>query len=191
MTRSTRLAAMLAVLHGALGAAQASSQDDSFRLDGLVVTASPTPRPLAALATNVSVLDGAELRAAGLTRVVDALRNVAGLSVVQNGSYGASTSVFLRGGESNYVLVLVDGVQVNQPGGAFDFSGLALDNVERIEVVRGGASALYGSDAVSGVVHVITRTGGGAPRGTLTARTGSYGRLDWSAGVTGGSDRAG
>jgi len=171
-------------------ASPGQAQEDPFLLDGLVVTASPTPRSADAVATHVTVLQGEELRAMGLQRVQDALRDVPGLSVVQNGSFGAATSVFMRGGESDYVLVLVDGVQVNQPGGAFDFSTLTLANVERIEVVRGPASALYGSDAVAGVVHIITQAGGEAS-GSLSIRGGSYGRRDWSAQLSGGSARAG
>lgn len=172
-------------------ASPGQAQEDAFPLTGLVVTASPTPRPADAVATHVTVLLGAELRAMGLQRVQDALREVPGVSVVQNGSFGAATSVFMRGGESDYVLVLVDGVQVNQPGGAFDFSTLTLANVERIEVVRGPASALYGSDAVAGVIHIITRAGGGDSSASFSVRGGSYGRRDWSAAVAGGSGRAG
>ena len=173
------------------GAFPGQAQEEAFILTGLVVTASPTPRPADAVATHVTVLVGAELRAMGLHRVQDALREVPGVSVVQNGSFGAATSVFMRGGESDYVLVLVDGVQVNQPGGAFDFSTLTLANVERIEVVRGPASALYGSDAVAGVIHIITRGGGGGASASLSVRGGSYGRRDWSATAAGGSGRAG
>jgi len=162
------------------------AQDRPIRLEGLVVTASPTPRPAQAVARSVTVLDGRELRARGLTRVADALRDVAGLSVVEGGSFGAVTSVFLRGGESDYVQVLVDGVQVNQPGGSFDFAGLTLTNVERIEVLRGPASSLYGSDAVSGVIQILTRTGRGAPAASLTLRAGSYARREASATLSGG-----
>lgn len=185
--RSALLAAALATV--CASGPLAAQDGPPFPLEGLVITASPTPRPARSVATHVTVLDGEDLRAGGATRVVDALRGVPGLNVVQNGSFGASTSVFLRGGESDYVLVLIDGVQVNQPGGAFDFSGLTLENVERIEVVRGGASALYGSDAVSGVINVITRTGRGGARGTLSLRTGSYGRRAWAADLSGGAER--
>lgn len=168
-----------------------SAQQAPYPLEGFVVTASPTPRSQDALATNVTVLDGVALRTRGFARVQDALRVVSGLTVVQNGSEGSSTSLFLRGGESNYVLVLVDGVQVNQPGGAFDFSSLTLDNVERIEIVRGPQSSLYGSDAVAGVVQIITRGGRGPDRATLGTRMGSFGRQDWSLEASGGSARAG
>lgn len=188
--RATYLPTFLAGLVAMSTPAPGAAQDVPYSLDGLVVTASPTPRPLGRVATHVTVLDGDELRAAGRTLVSEALRDVPGLAVVQGGSFGATTSLFLRGGESNYVLVLVDGVQVNQPGGSFDLAGLTLENVERIEVVRGGASALYGSDAVAGVVHVITRSGRGPTRASLTARAGSYGRLDWAADVRGGGERA-
>jgi vitamin B12 transporter len=120
-----------------------------------------------------------------LVTVADALLRVPGLTVVRTGAPGAATSVFVRGGESDYVKVLVDGVPVNEPGGFYDFAHLTLDNVERIEVVRGPASVLYGSDAVSGVVQVFTRAGG---RGLAAgARAGSLGtvELDASAGMGG------
>lgn len=166
------------------------AQGRAFSLDGVVVTTSPTPRAASATSSNVTVLEGAELRARGLATVQDALRHVSGLSVVQSGSFGAATSVFLRGGESDYVLFLIDGVQVNQPGGSFDVSGLTLSNVERIEIVRGPASALHGSDAVAGVIHVITSMGRGPMRGTVSTRLGSFGRRDWSAEAAAGTGRA-
>ncbi|HKK07367.1 MAG TPA: TonB-dependent receptor plug domain-containing protein, partial [Gemmatimonadota bacterium] len=129
----------------------------------------------------MTVLDGSSLRAHGFIRVQEALRQVPGVDVVQGGSPGASTSLFLRGGESNYTLVLLDGVPLNQPGGSVDLSSLTLDDVERIEVVRGPASALYGSDAVTGVIQIITNAGGGPIRFQAGGRGGSYGDRTWSA----------
>jgi vitamin B12 transporter len=85
------------------------------------------------------------------------------------------------------VKVLVDGIEVNQVGGGFDFSGLLISDVERIEVARGPASALYGSDAMAGVINILTRRGKGEPRGSISARAGTYGRKEWSADVQGGS----
>lgn len=184
------LAALLPSLLQALAPLPAAAQEVPFPLEGLIVTASPNPRPAEAVAAHVSVLDGAELRRQGLLDLADALRQVAGISVVRGGSYGAATSVFMRGGESNYVQVLVDGVAVNQPGGSYDFASLTLENVERIEVVRGPASALYGSDAVAGVVHVITRTGSDRPALDVAVRAGTFGRMDGTASLTGGSARA-
>ena len=126
--------ATLAALAGAQPVA-GQSQSNPFVLDGLVVTASPTPRALAAVAQHVTILDGRELEARGLVAFADALRGVPGVDVVRGGSFGAVTSVFLRGGESDYTLVLVDGVQVNQAGGGFDFSALTTQNIERVEIV--------------------------------------------------------
>lgn len=188
MTRRTLLAVAAAL---AAGAAPAPAQEYPFRLEGLVVTASPTPRAAGEVARTVTVLEGEDLRAAGHALVSDALRTVPGLSVVRGGSFGAVTSVFLRGGESDHVQVLVDGVQVNQPGGAFDFAGLTLDNVERIEIVRGPLSSLYGSDAMAGVIHVITRAGRGAPRLEASLRAGSFSRREGSVSVHGGGEDAG
>ena len=188
MARRTLAVLALAAL---LSPFRLAAQDRAFSLEGLVVTTSPTARAVDAISSNVTVLEGVELRSAGLATVEDALRTVSGLAVVQSGSFGAATSVFLRGGESDYVLVLVDGVQMNQPGGAFDFAALTLWNVERIEIVRGPSSALHGSDAVAGVIHVITSTGRGPMTGTLVMRLGSFGRRDWSAEAVGGTERAG
>jgi vitamin B12 transporter len=188
-----KLVSAFVLIAGALAGAvrPAAAQVDVFSLDGLVVTAAPNAREEEATASHVSVLDGEQLRALGFRSLADALRDVAGLHVVRGGSFGATTSVFLRGGESDYTLVLVDGVQVNQAGGGFDFAGLTTDNVERVEIVRGPASALYGSDAVAGVIHVITRVGRGAPTASLSYEGGTFGRQDWAADFQAGTDRAG
>jgi vitamin B12 transporter len=110
------LASML-VLMVTLAPRPVRGQDRPFLLDGLVVTASPTPRAADVVGRSVTVLDGTELRARGLVRVTDALRNVPGVAVVRAGSFGAATSIFLRGGESDYVQVLVisPGVRSTSP----------------------------------------------------------------------------
>lgn len=137
---------------------------DTFRLGELVVTATRMPMPIEAVPASVTVLDGATLRRRGLLSVPDALRTVAGLSIVQSGSTGGLTSVFMRGGESDYVRVMIDGVPVNDPGGAVDLAHLATGDIERIEIVRGPTSVLYGSDAASGVIQIFTRRGTSEPR---------------------------
>lgn len=165
------LAALVSLLP-APGAAQvdttATESADTFDLPAVVVTATRVPLDRRALPTPVTVLTGAELRDRGVRTVAEALREVPGAAVVRSGGTGAQSSLFLRGGESDYVKVLIDGVAVNDPGGSFDFADLSTDQVERIEVVRGPTSVLYGTDAVAGVVQVFTRRGTGAP--TLTAR---------------------
>ena len=94
---------------------------------------------------------------------------------MQNGSVGSVNTLFLRGGESRYTKVLIDGVAVNAPGGFFDFSHLTVDNIERIEVVRGPASVVYGADAVTGIVQIFTRQGRGRLNGSAEGRAGNRG----------------
>lgn len=164
---------------------------DTVELDELVVTAHRMAIPEDAHAGTVTVLDREDLRETGAEHLAEALRGVAGINVVQAGSWGAVTSVFVRGGESNYLQVLVDGVQVNRPGGDFDFSSLTVDAVERVEIVRGPASVVHGSDAVSGVIQIFTRTGEGTANLQGSLRGGTHGSLDWSGDVSGGNEEIG
>ena len=128
--------------------------------ESLVVSAGHIDATRSTAPASVTVVSGADLAAQQLDTLVDALRQVPGLGVAQSGTRGALTSVFPRGGESDYTLVLIDGIRVNAFGGGFDFAGLAEANVERVEIVRGPQSALFGADAIGGVVHVITRQDG-------------------------------
>lgn len=164
------------------------AQLEPIQLEGIIVTGTPVPRTVGTETSHVTVLEGDVLRKRGLSRVSEALAEVPGLVMVQNGSFGSVASTFFRGAEADHAKVLVDGVEVNQPGGSFDFSGLQLADVERIEVARGPASALYGSDAMAGVINIITRRGHGPLRGSISGRGGTYGRMEWSAGVHGGGD---
>jgi vitamin B12 transporter len=164
-----------------------AQEKDTTQLRTVVVSASKVPRPASTLTQPVTVLLGEDLRARGVTRVSDALREVPGAMLVQNGSYGAVTSLFLRGGESRYTKVLIDGVPVNSSGGFFDFSHLTTDNIDRIEIVRGPASVLYGADAVSGIVQIFTRRGAGESRASLGARAGRYRSFDLDGDVAGDS----
>jgi vitamin B12 transporter len=164
---------------------------DTTRLKELVVTATRIPTPPDGVVSSTTIIRGEELRARGIHFVQDALREVPGATVVQVGSFGGVSSLFLRGGESDYVKVLVDGVPVNQPGGAYNFANLTTDNLDRIEVLRGPASVLYGSDAVSGVVQVFTRRGQGRPALEGGAEAGTFGSISGHAGVVGGSKSLG
>ncbi len=162
---------------------------DTTLLPPIVVTATRSPLPASALGSGVTVLDGAALRRAGIATVAEALRGAPSVALAQSGSWGAQTSLFLRGGENDYVRVLVDGVVLNQAGGFLDLAGLGTDNVERIEIVRGPASVLYGSDAVSGVVQVITRGGRGPARISAAARAGSFAIMEVAASAAAGGRR--
>lgn len=159
---------------------------DSTRLPRVVITATRVESRIGSNIASVTVLDGDTLRARGIRDLAEALRAIPGAALVRSGSVGAVTSLFLRGGESDYVRVLVDGVPMNDPGGSIDLSHYTLDNVDRIEVVRGPASVLYGSDAVTGVVQIFTRrhtlplsVEGSASAGTYASR-----RADVSLGAT-------
>src|SRR6185503_5472280 len=127
----------------------------------------------------------------GVTTVVEALRGVPSLVLVRPGGEGAQTSIFLRGGESDYVRVLIDGVPLNQPGGAIDIGHLTTENVDRIEIVRGPTSVLYGSDAVTGVIQIITRRGQGPARFSIDMGGGTFGTSSVAADALWGGMRAG
>lgn len=169
--------------------AAAQEPQDTTQLRELVVTATRLPTSSDAVVSSVTTITGEDLRARGIRFVQDALREVPGAVVVQGGSYGGVSSLFLRGGESDYVKVLVDGVPVNQPGGAYNWANLTTDNVDRIEILRGPASVIYGSDAVSGVVQIFTRRGQGGFGAEAAAEAGSFGTLNGQASVLGGTDR--
>ena len=170
---------------GLTAAAAAQETQDTIRLKDVTVTATRVPVSAGALASSITVLHGEELQARGIRNVSDALRTVPGLYVVENGSFGAATSLFLRGGESDYVKVLIDGVAVNQPGGAFNFANLTVTNIERIEILRGPASVLYGSDATVGVVQIFTKRGDGPFRVSAGSRAGTYGSFGFDMDVSG------
>jgi len=164
---------------------------DTVILKPVVVTATRIPVSADIVASAVTVLRGADLAAQGIRTVAEALRGVPGATVVETGSFGGQTSLFLRGGESDYVKVLLDGVPLNQAGGGLDLAHLTTDNVERIEIVRGPGSVLYGSDAMTGVIQIFTRTGreGRPARLGTELRAGSYGSTEGAVDVLDGGSR--
>ena len=129
--------------------------------ESVVVSASHVEVPLSAAPASVTVVNRGELRARQIETLGGALSLVPGMTVSHNGGPGSLTSLFPRGGDSDFTLVLVDGIRLNTFGGTLDLSQLALSGAERIEIVRGPQSALYGSDAIGGVIHVIGREDGG------------------------------
>ncbi len=141
----------------------------------VTVTATRTPTPVSRLGQSLTVITAEEIEAQGARTVLQVLETVPGLSVVRSGSFGGAATIFVRGGEADFNLVLIDGVPVNQPGGNFDFGDITTSNVERIEVLRGPASVLYGADAAASVVNIITRRGEGRPTGSFSFEGGSFG----------------
>src|SRR5437762_13360308 len=142
----------------------------------VVVSATRFDIPLDQSPASVSVIGSQEIDNKQIERVADALREVPGLTVVQTGTPGQLTSVFLRGLPSQDMQVVLDGIPINQGlAGQFDFANLTTDNIDRIEIVRGPQSTLYGPRALAGVIQIFTKQGSGPPGITLSAEGGSYG----------------
>jgi vitamin B12 transporter len=145
-----------------------------LEMDTMVVTATRSPERVSETAPAITVITGEELERKQVPTVADALREVPGLTVSESGSRGSVVSVLIRGADADQVLVLIDGIRVNSTTlGAFDFSGLTPENIERIEVLRGWGGTLYGSEAVGGVIQIFTRQGSGPPRGSIAASGGN------------------
>jgi outer membrane cobalamin receptor len=158
----------------ALPSIVASADDADLQMERIVVTATRTATTILDSPDNVTVITGEELSAAGVATVAEALEKVAGVEISDNGTAGSVKSVRIRGSVSAQVLVLVDGVRMNDSRqGATDLSLLPAEMIERIEVVRGGTSALYGADAMGGVVNIITRSRA-EKHLTLSITNGSY-----------------
>ena len=165
---------------------------DTDQSEKVVVTAHRDDVPQDQVGSSITVITAEDLERSGKTLILDALRAVPGLEVARNGGPGGTASVFLRGANAEHTLVLVDGVEANDPISptrGFDFGNMAVNNIERIEILRGPQSTLYGSDAMGGVIHIITRQGGGEPAGYLSAEGGSFSTTRETAGVHGGGDR--
>ena len=184
------LGTAIATTHGIAQAQSSVNSPDAKRLEKVVVSASRIPVPASRVGSSVSVLYGEELEQRGDQYVSDILRDVPGLAVSRSGSFGALTQVRMRGTEANHVLVVIDGIEVNDQssGSEFDFGRLLLSDIERIEILRGSQSALWGSDAIGGVINIITKSGDGPVNGFASAETGSFrtGKVD--AAIRGGNE---
>ena len=185
----TTLAAALAVQ--AIVAAPALAQD-ATRLEEIVVTATRLPTPIEEVASAMTVITRADIARHQYQTLDEAIAAAPGLAAVRLGPAGTQTSVFTRGTESNHTLVLLDGIEITDPStadGAFDFSGILVDDVERIEIVRGPHSTLYGSDALGGVVNIITRRGAGPLSARASFESGTQRTFVERAGVSGSRGR--
>lgn len=171
----------------------AAEDQPAKQLETVVVTATRTKTPIEQVGSAITVITAEEIANRKLDTVADVLRVVPGLDVLRAGGIGQQTSVFLRGANSNHTLMLIDGIEMNDPSnpnGAFDFADLQADNIERIEILRGAASAIYGSDAIGGVINIITKKGHGKPRFQTRDEGGSYNTFKVGGGVSGGTERA-
>ncbi|MDX2113236.1 MAG: TonB-dependent receptor [Alphaproteobacteria bacterium] len=157
-------------------------------IPSVIVTATRAPANLSQIASSVTVISEEDIRRKNKQTVVELLRDVPGLNLAQSGAVGQNVSIFMRGTNSNHTLVMMDGVPLNDPSNAsnsYDFSNLTTDNIERIEVLRGAQSTLYGSQAIGGVINIITKQGSGAPRHHAFAEYGRYNSAKLGVGSAG------
>ena len=164
---------------------------DAEPLQLVVVSATRIPTPQLDLASSVTVVTAEDIAAQQQRTIADVLRNIPGLNLVQQGGPGSVTSVFMRGTSSNHTKVLIDGIDVSDPSNAnaaFDFGQLPTQDIERIEVLRGPQSGLYGSDAIGGVINVITRSGSGPMKLAASIEGGSFDSFNQTAGLSGSQD---
>jgi vitamin B12 transporter len=157
----------------------------------VIVTATRTETPASQTGASVTAFTAADIERRRVPLVADLLRTTPGANVITTGAPGGVTSLFVRGGESSYNKVLLDGIPLNEPGGTFNFSALSTDNLERLEIVRGAQSALFGSDAMSSVVQLITKRAspGQRPAGSASFEAGTYATLRANADVNGAAGR--
>ena len=191
--RTAGLAFPLAVsIAGAACWSPAAAQSTVEKLPELVISATGIPTPERHVASSVSVVTGAEIERDQRRMIVDVLNALPGINVVQTGGPGSQTSVFIRGTNSNHVKVLIDGIDASDPSTAnrtFDFGHLQTYDIERVEVLRGPQSGLYGADAIGGVISITTRKGEGPPKVRAMAEGGSFQTFNQAAGVSGSKDR--
>jgi vitamin B12 transporter len=167
---------------------QKTDSSGFYKLNDVVITATKTPANRLELANSISVNDSIQISNSNSNNVFDLIKNETGISFTRQGGNGTLSTLYIRGANSSHTLVLIDGVEMNltnDPSGVYDFSALPIDNIERIEVLRGPQSTLYGSDALAGVINIITKNGSGSPKLSLLTEGGTYNSYKILAGTDG------
>ena len=189
------LVAPVALLVCSAAAAPANAEDAASQpveLPPIVVSATRLPTPEDQLGSTVTVITSEDIQQKQERTLADVLQDVPGLNLVQTGGPGSTASIFMRGTNANHTKVLIDGIDVSDPSssdGSFDFSQILTSDIERVEVLRGPQSGLYGSDAIGGVINVITKTGSGPPQLRASVEGGSFDTFNQTAGVSGSVSR--
>lgn len=168
-----------------------AEEDDALKMDEVVVSASRSAVPVSQLGDAISILDAQEIELQQLTTLDEALERTPGVSITRSGGVGQNTQVRMRGFTSKHVLVMIDGVKVNNPSegdNQFGIDHLFLDNIEKVEVLRGPQSGIYGADAVAGVINVVTKRPEGPLQVRGSAMVGENDTYEVSAGVQKGTD---
>jgi len=184
------LAAGLIVVCPLIAAAQQPAPDPVSAGADIVLTPSRSPQAIQRAGSAITVIRGEDIEKAPVRSTADIFRAVPGVFVTEDGGPGQAARLRIRGGEARHTLVLVDGMRANDPSNGaaeFDLNTLVAGDIERIEVLRGPQSALYGSDALGGVVNIITRKGRGGPKFSAGIESGSYGTTSGRAAVSGGT----
>lgn len=174
----------------AAGAADSSSSGESGDL--VVISATRVPTPESEVASSLTVITADDIAARQSQSLPDILKDVPGLNIVQTGGPGGQTAIFMRGTNGNHTKVIVDGIDVGDPtntDGSFDISRFLSQDIQSIEVLRGPQSGLYGSDAIGGVINIVTRSGSGPAQLTASAQAGSFATFNQAAGLSGSDGR--
>jgi vitamin B12 transporter len=181
--------AVFAPLSTALAAPNAATDDE---LETLVVTATRIPTPELDVASSITVITADDIAARQVRTLPDLLKEVPGLNLVQTGGPGGQTSVFMRGTNSNHTKVLVDGIDLgdpSNPGGAFDLGTFLTQDIQTVEILRGPQSGLYGSDAIGGVINIITKSGSGPAQFNAGVEAGSFDTFNQAGSASGSLDQ--
>ena len=191
MPHTVQMILLLAAPAMASAADRADSSAETALIDTILVTGTRIEQTAAETGSSVRIISADEIEALGFSHALDAVAKAPGVTVNQNGPFGGAATVRIRGASSSQTLVLIDGVSVNDassPGGGFDFARLDTDNIERIEILSGPQSTLWGTDAIGGVVSITTKPPGQDLGGGLFAQAGSYGTFRGGASVGRGGE---
>ncbi|MEI8119156.1 MAG: TonB-dependent receptor [Methylophilaceae bacterium] len=160
---------------------------DNIKLADVVVTASRVPQALDSIIGDVTVIDAEEIKRAGQSTFIELLQSQPGVEIASTGGAGQISSIFLRGTNSNQVLVLIDGIRVGSvSSGSTAFGNISLSQIDHIEILRGPATSLYGQDAIGGVIHIFTKRGDGTPHFNASIGYGGYNTKTAAVGFSGG-----
>jgi vitamin B12 transporter len=183
LAAGTAAVIVLSCTHGA-----ARAQSSTEKLPEVVVTADRTAEPISATGSSISVVNSQTIASTNPGSLVDALRTVPGLDITETGGPGGTTNIRMRGGNTGQTLVMIDGIRINDPtaaSGDYDFAMFTPSSIDHIEVLKGPQSALYGSDAMTGVVNIITKKGSGPAQFNVRTEGGSYGTASTAGSVSG------
>jgi vitamin B12 transporter len=173
-------------------ATAAEGADSPDSVEAVIVSATRLPTPESQVASSVTVITAEDIAARQERSLTDVLKDVPGLNVIRTGGPGGQAAVYMRGTNNNHTKVLVDGIDVSDPSSSnasFDFSQFLTQDIERVEVLRGPQSGLYGSDAIGGVINIITRSGQGPAQWQASAEGGSFETFNQTAGVRGSTEQ--